>query len=67
MAKCDFNKVAKQPTLHGCFLVNLPHIFRTPFLRTPFLEKGILKICAKFVGDHPCRSAISMKLLCDLA
>ena len=28
MPKCDFNKVAKQ---HGCFPVNLLHIFRIPF------------------------------------
>ena len=32
MPKCDFNKVALQITLrHGCFPVNLLHIFRTPF------------------------------------
>ena len=41
-----------------------------------FLQKGILKICIKFTGEHPCRSvisiklfpcrsAISIKLLCD--
>ena len=28
-----------------------------------FLEKGILKICSKFT-EHPCRSVISIKLLC---
>ena len=27
-----------------------------------FLGKGILKICSKFTGEHPCRSAISVKL-----
>ena len=27
-----------------------------------FLEKGILKICSKFTGGHPCRSVISIKL-----
>ena len=26
-----------------------------------FLVKGILKICSKFAGEHPCRSATSMK------
>ena len=31
-----------------------------------FLEKGILKICNKFTGKHPCRSVISLKLLCKL-
>ena len=28
-----------------------------------FLEKGALKICNKFKGEHPCRSVISIKLL----
>ena len=27
-----------------------------------FLEKGVLKICSDFTGEHPCRSAISIKL-----
>ena len=27
-----------------------------------FLEKGVLKLCSKFTGEHPCRSAISKKL-----
>ena len=25
-----------------------------------FLGKGALKICSKFTGEHPCRSAISI-------
>ena len=29
-----------------------------------FQEKGVLKICSKFTGEHPCRSVISIKLLC---
>ena len=24
-----------------------------------FLRKGVLKICGKFTGEHPCRSVIS--------
>ena len=28
-----------------------------------FLRKGVLKICSKFTGEHPCRSVISIKLL----
>ena len=28
-----------------------------------FLEKGVLKICSKFTGEHPCWSVISVKLL----
>ena len=30
-----------------------------------FLGKGVLKICSKFTGEHPCRSVISVKLLCN--
>ena len=30
-----------------------------------FLGKGALKICSKFRGEHPCRSVISIKLLCN--
>ena len=34
MRKCDFNKAAIEITIrHGCFPVNLLHIFRTPFLK----------------------------------
>ena len=27
-----------------------------------FLLKGVLKICSKFTGEHPCRSVFSIKL-----
>ena len=30
-----------------------------------FLRKGVLKIYSKFTGEHPYRSAISIKLLCN--
>ena len=30
-----------------------------------FLRKGFLKIYSKFTGEHPCRSVISIKLLCS--
>ena len=33
--------------------------------RELFLEKGVLKICSKFTGEYPCRSATSIKLLCN--
>ena len=33
---------------------------------TVFLGKGVLKICSKFTREHPCRSAISIKLLKQL-
>ena len=26
-----------------------------------FMRKGVLKICSKFTGEHPCRSVISIK------
>ena len=29
-----------------------------------FLGKGVLEICSKFTGEHPCQSVISIKLLC---
>ena len=28
-----------------------------------FVGKGVLTICSKFTGEHPCRSVISIKLL----
>ena len=34
--------------------------------RDVFLGKGLLKICSKFTGEHPCQSAISINLLCNL-
>ena len=30
-----------------------------------FLGKGVLKIYSKFTVEHPCRSVISIKLLCN--
>ena len=30
-----------------------------------FLEKVVLKIYSKFTGEHPCRSAISIRLFCN--
>ena len=30
-----------------------------------FLKKGVLNICSKSTGEHPCRSVISIKLLCN--
>ena len=28
-----------------------------------FLGEGVLKTCSKFTGEHPCRSAISIKFI----
>ena len=36
-------------------------IYRSSHLKE-FLGKGVLKICSKFIGEHPCRSVISIKL-----
>ena len=30
-----------------------------------FLRKGVLKICSKFTGKHPCQSVIAIKLFCN--
>ena len=30
------------------------------------LRKNDLKICSKITGEHPCRSVVSVKLLCNL-
>ena len=30
-----------------------------------FLVKGVLKMCSTFTGEHPCRSVILIKLLCN--
>ena len=30
-----------------------------------FLGRSLLKLCSKFTGEHPCRSTISIKLLCN--
>ena len=30
-----------------------------------FLVKGVLEICSKLTGEHPCRSVVSIKLLCN--
>ena len=38
--------------------------FRHSLLKV-FLGKGVLKICNKFTEEHPCRRAISIKLLCS--
>ena len=43
----------------------LSELYQRKYRRIPpevFLWKGALKICSKFTGKHPCRSAISIKL-----
>ena len=48
------------------FLVSWDVIFLSNWNSHPevFLGKGVLRICSKFTGEHPCSSAISIKLLC---
>ena len=48
--------------------VELPVTFVTVRSSQPdkFLGKGLLKICSKFRGEHPCRSVISINLLAIL-
>ena len=50
--KCSV-KTDVEATLHRCSQ------------KPMFLETDVLKICCKFVGEHPCRSTISIKLLCS--
>ena len=40
------------------------HAYKSSHLEV-FLRNGILKICSKFTGEHPCGSAISIKVLCN--
>ena len=39
----------------------IAHIFICSYPEV-FLRRGVLKICSKFTGEHPCRSAISIKM-----
>ena len=41
---------------------NLNSIYSASSHPEVFLRKGALKICTKFTGEHPCRSAILIKL-----
>ena len=41
-----------------------PFIFRSSHPEV-FLRKGVLKRCSKFTGEKPCRSVISIKMLCN--
>ena len=38
------------------------NIFQLLSILITEVEKGVRKICRKFTGEHPCRSAISIKL-----
>ena len=65
-----------QDKLLGQFTASLNNIFLThrkmmasPKFRSSrpevLIRNHVLKICSKFTGVHPCRSVISIKLLCN--
>ena len=43
--------------------LNLGNVQKQPSIG--FIRKDVLKICSKLTGEHPRRSAISIKLLCN--
>ena len=48
-----------------CRIQTIPSfIFRSSHPEV-FLGKGVLKRCSKFTGENPCRSVISIKMLCN--
>ena len=48
-----------------CRIQTIPSfIFRSSHPEV-FLRKGVLKRCSKFTGENPCRSVISIKMLCN--
>ena len=75
----DFSKLFSRTPKRGCFRlcylsVLFFYIFRSHFIyevisicspSQVFQLKGVLRICSKFTGEHPCRSAISVGLLCS--
>ena len=66
--KCNYRVTASQYYLRY-FLENiaLGIILRSFRNSRPevSLRKGVLKICNKFTGEHPCRSVVSIRLLCN--
>ena len=56
-------KCTSNPNQTGMDQTDIP-LFRSSHPEV-FLWKSVVKICSKFTGEHPYRSAISMKLLCN--
>ena len=60
-------KLAAKYTFNVCTIVILWYS-KNQIVRSSHPEvfpgKGVLKICSKFNGEHPCRSVISIRLLC---
>ena len=67
ITKTKFKKSnqSKQKAQRNCDLIRILFIEKSSSPEV-FLGKGVLKICSKFTGEHPCRSVISVKLLCTL-
>ena len=60
----------KSGKIRSCHFICMAGIssLATMFRSSPpevFIGKSVLKICRKFTGEHPCQSAISIKLLCN--
>ena len=64
--QCDPSPFSNQVTLWIIFWGKIEkwqqiYVYRSSHSEV-FLRKGVRKICGKFTGEHPCRSAISIKL-----
>ena len=70
--KSNFAVWLAERSSHSCSVyLKDHHLFQTFVLFRSshpdvFLEKRVLKICSKLTGEHPCQSAISIKLLCKI-
>ena len=67
VVKGDSPNGSKTTTAHELDDIHVVGNISDCFNETPmkyFLKKGVLKICSKFTGEQPCRSAVSIKLLC---
>ena len=50
---------------HYTFEFKRMALFRFSHRPEVFLRKDVLRIYCKFIGEHPCRRVISIKLLCN--
>ena len=73
LAGFNFNVMAgprRGTVLLRSFSWEFSKTFRELILRSShqevFLERGVLKICSKFIGEQPRRSVISIKLKSNL-
>ena len=61
-----FALLMQKQDYYYCYVSHIPCLRPATLLSSRpevFLRKGVLKICNKFTGEHPCRSVISIKLL----